>query len=242
MPNNHISPYFIKSYIIKIIYKSNKYKIYPMNSIFSITYAANTHAQTQYNSLSILALIFICYLIGSINSAIILCKLYGLPSPRSQGSKNPGATNIMRIAGKKLAALTFMCDALKAIIPIAICKYLLNLPDLILILSACLIILGHMFPIFFEFKGGRGVATFFGALIIINIWVALMTIATWLIIATTLRISSVAAIIACILCPLYTWYFVSPNSALAMCVISILIILKHYDNIKTPVKRPRKIL
>jgi len=186
----------------------------------------------EYNAVIIIISFIITYLIGSINSAIIICKLYGYPSPRSEGSNNPGATNVMRIAGKKLAALTFVCDALKGFIPVIVCHFVFKMPDPILALIMLIAILGHMFPIFFKFQGGKGVATFFGALIALNIWAAILTILTWLIIAKPLKISSLAAIIACILCPFYSWYFISGKLAIEIAIICIIIIARHHSNIR----------
>lgn len=184
------------------------------------------------NSITLNSILFISYFIGSINSAIIICKIFGLPSPRSTGSKNPGATNVMRIAGKKIAALTFLCDALKSFIPIIICKILLKTPDLFLVELALVIILGHMFPIFFGFKGGKGIATFFGALIAINLPVAALTILTWLVMTKSLKISALSALTACFLCPFYCWFFISGKIAIAITIICFIITLKHHSNIR----------
>lgn len=182
----------------------------------------------------------IAYIIGSINSAIIICKLSGHPSPRSTGSNNPGATNVMRIAGKKLAALTLICDALKGFVPVIICRLVFHMDTLILSLVALAAILGHIFPIFFKFKGGKGVATFFGSLFALNIWVALLTIFTWVIIAKPFKISSLAAIIACVLCPFYSWYFISGKVAVSMAIICIIILIRHSSNIKRLIAKSEK--
>ncbi len=210
-------------------------------------HALSQLANSTYNSsifyqhaMLIIAILIISYLIGSINSAIILCKACGYPSPLTKGSKNPGATNVMRIAGKKLAAVTLLCDALKGFVPVIICHFIFKspditpdlTPDLTLALVAFFAILGHIFPVFFKFKGGKGVATFLGALIAINFLVAFLTILTWIIIAKVIRISSLSAIIACVLCPFYTWFFVSGQLALAITGICIIIILKHHENIR----------
>ena len=147
-------------------------------------------------------LIISAYLIGSISMAIIICKILDLPDPRTQGSNNPGATNVLRIGGKKAAAATLLADGLKGFIPVAIGQYLgLDIQTVSLIaLSA---FLGHVYPVFFSFKGGKGVATFIGALLALNYFVGLAFIATWLFVAKVLKISSLSALIATLLTPLY---------------------------------------
>lgn len=203
-----------------------------MNAVFPLSNTTHTISSFHQSTIAIIAILVVCYLIGSINSAIILCKIFGYPSPLSEGSHNPGATNVMRIAGKKLAAVTLICDALKGFIPVIICHFVFRFPGLLLAVSALLAILGHMFPIFFKFRGGKGVATFLGTLFAINLFVAILTILTWIIVAKPLKISSLAAIIACILCPFYTWFFASGTLAWAMAIICIIIIFKHHENIK----------
>ena len=203
-----------------------------MNSMHPLTKPGTNSSLLNQTNLPFFALIIIGYLIGSINSAIIICKIYGLPSPRSIGSNNPGATNVMRIGGKKLAVLTFFADAFKGFIPIIICHFIFDLPNIMLAVISLSIIVGHMFPVFFGFRGGKGVATFFGCLIAINLWVAVLTMLSWFIVAKPLKISALAAIVACILCPLYSWIFISGPMAIAIAVICIIIICKHHDNIK----------
>jgi acyl phosphate:glycerol-3-phosphate acyltransferase len=203
-----------------------------MHALLPLSNSTNAISTISQAPISIAAILIIAYLIGSINSAIILCKVCGYPSPLSEGSHNPGATNVMRIAGKKLAAVTLICDALKGFIPVIICHFIFGLPNLLLAAIALLAILGHIFPIFFRFRGGKGVATFLGSLIAINLWVAIITILTWLIIAKPLRISSLATIITSVLCPFYTWFFVSGQLAWAIAIICVIIILRHHGNIR----------
>jgi glycerol-3-phosphate acyltransferase PlsY len=128
------------------------------------------------------ALIMTAYLLGSISSAIIVCQLMGLPDPRSLGSGNPGATNVMRIGGKKAAAITLFGDTLKGLIPVLIGQ-LLDVPLLILACIGLAAFLGHLYPVFFRFQGGKGVATLLGVLLGINWMLGLAAIGTWLFMA-----------------------------------------------------------
>ena len=177
-------------------------------------------------------LIISAYLIGSISMAIIICKILGLPDPRTQGSNNPGATNVLRIGGKKAAAATLLADGLKGFIPVAIGQYLgLDIQTVSLIaLSA---FLGHVYPVFFSFKGGKGVATFIGALLALNYFVGLAFIATWLFVAKVLKISSLSALIATLLTPLY-FYLMMKNIEATYIVglICFWIFYTHKSNIK----------
>ncbi|MCK5092187.1 MAG: glycerol-3-phosphate 1-O-acyltransferase PlsY, partial [Gammaproteobacteria bacterium] len=149
-------------------------------------------------------LIITGYLLGSISSAIIVCKLMRLPDPRTQGSGNPGATNVMRLGGKKAAAITLAGDMLKGLIPVAIAQSL-DMNMLVISSVGLAAFLGHLYPVFFRFKGGKGVATAIGVLLAASWKVGLAVIITWLIVARLLRISSLAALIAFLLAPLYAW-------------------------------------
>ena len=134
-------------------------------------------------------LIIIAYLIGSLSSAIIVCKLMGLPDPRGEGSGNPGATNVLRFGGKKAAAITLLGDTLKGLLPVLLAKYL-DITILGIALVGLAAFLGHLYPIFFEFKGGKGVATMLGVLFGFSWWIGLATAGTWLFVAKILKISS----------------------------------------------------
>jgi glycerol-3-phosphate acyltransferase PlsY len=185
---------------------------------------------TPYHFDTIIAII-IAYLFGSISSAVITCKLMGLPDPRTQGSNNPGATNVLRIGGKKAAIITLIGDMLKGVIPVLAAKwYGLDVPGMALVTLAAF--LGHLFPIFFRFQGGKGVATAFGCLIALNTQIGLALIATWLVIALVFRYSSLAALITALLAPLYTWYFTNETYAITVTLISLLLIYRHLANIK----------
>ncbi len=171
------------------------------------------------------------YLFGSISSAVIVCKWLGLADPRMHGSKNPGATNVLRIGGKKAAIITLAGDVLKGVIPVLIAKwYGLNTLGLALVTLAAF--LGHLFPVFFRFQGGKGVATAFGCLVALNYPIGLALIVTWLTVAWLFRYSSLAALVTAILAPVYTWYLTNWTYAVIVIFISALLIFRHYQNIQ----------
>jgi len=173
------------------------------------------------------------YLLGSISSAIIICKIAGLPDPRTKGSKNPGATNVLRIGGKKIAALVLFLDALKGALPVILAHYFgLSLFESTIILLCAF--LGHVFPIFYGFKGGKGVATFLGGLIGLNFFVGLTFLIIWLFIAKVIKISSIAALTATLLSPIYFYFITSHDlqAALVIFLINLFIYFTHRANIK----------
>ncbi|NIY93088.1 glycerol-3-phosphate 1-O-acyltransferase PlsY [Vibrio diazotrophicus] len=176
------------------------------------------------------ALIISAYLLGSLSSAVLICRLLRLPDPRGVGSNNPGATNVLRIGGKKAAAAVLLCDMLKGTIPVW-AGYFLKIDPLILGLVAIAACLGHMYPIFFHFKGGKGVATALGAIAPIGLDLTAMIMATWLFVAVIFRYSSLAAIVTVLLAPFYTW-LVKPQYTLPVAMLCCLIILRHHQNIK----------
>lgn len=172
------------------------------------------------------------YLIGSLSSAIILCKLAGLPDPRTQGSGNPGATNVLRFGGKKLAATVLLLDVAKGIIPV-VAALLLGLSEMWLAATALAAFLGHLFPVFFQFKGGKGVATALGGFLALSPLLAGAILLSWLIIFKVSRISSLSAIIAASLGPIYSvWLIDSINARWIILVIAILLVARHHGNIK----------
>jgi len=179
---------------------------------------------------SALIMIISAYLLGSISSAVLICRLLRLPDPRGVGSNNPGATNVLRIGGKKAAAAVLLCDMLKGTIPVW-AGYFLKIDPLILGVVAIAACLGHMYPIFFHFKGGKGVATALGAIAPIGLDLTAMIMATWLFVAVIFRYSSLAAIVTVLLAPLYTW-LVKPQYTLPVAMLCCLIILRHHQNIK----------
>ncbi len=177
-------------------------------------------------------MIFTAYLMGSLSAAIITCRLMGLPDPRTQGSNNPGATNVLRVGGKKAAAITLVGDAIKGVIPVLIAQWMAAPPH-ILALVALAAFLGHLYPVFFGFRGGKGVATAFGVLVAIAWPVGLALLGTWLLLAKLFKISSLSALIAAGLSPLYVWLLEpQPEFIILATVISIMLIWRHRSNIR----------
>ena len=169
------------------------------------------------------------YLLGSISSAILVCKLFNLGDPRELGSGNPGATNVFRIGGKFPASLVLMFDVFKGTLPVW-ASYFLGLEPFYLALVAVSACLGHMFPLFFGFSGGKAVATAFGAIMPLGLDLAAMLIMSWGIIIMLTNYSSLAAILSVSLAPLFTW-LLKPEYTLPVAILSVLIILRHKDNI-----------
>ena len=179
--------------------------------------------------------IILAYLIGSLSFAVIVSKLFGLPDPHTYGSGNPGATNVLR-SGKKLAALlTLLGDAAKGWFALWLAQRYAtdyNLPAIAMAGVALAVFLGHLFPIFFRFKGGKGVATAAGILFAINIWLGLATLATWLIIAAFFRYSSLAALLSAVFAPFYTFVLFGLTPYLpAVIVMCALLVWRHRENI-----------
>jgi len=181
-------------------------------------------------------LLVLAYLMGSLSTAIIVCKLMGLPDPRTTGSQNPGATNVLRFGGKKAAAITLSGDALKGVLPVLI-AYAFHQPTANLGAIGFAAFLGHLYPVFFSFRGGKGVATAFGAILAISWQVGLAVLATWLVMAKLFKISSLSALAAAILAPLYFW-LVEANLPLVYIsiVMSAMLIFRHRSNIRNLIK------
>ncbi|MFC3186615.1 glycerol-3-phosphate 1-O-acyltransferase PlsY [Shewanella intestini] len=175
-------------------------------------------------------MILAAYTAGSISSAILVCKIRRLPDPRTQGSGNPGATNVLRIGGVSSAALVLFFDMLKGALPSYIgYKMGLDAASLgFIAVSACL---GHIFPMFFGFKGGKGVATAFGAMAPIGDDLSVTLMISWVILVIVTRYSSVAAMATAVLAPVYTWYF-DERFVLPVAMLSTLILIRHKDNIE----------
>ncbi|SJL85003.1 glycerol-3-phosphate 1-O-acyltransferase PlsY [Vibrio palustris] len=170
------------------------------------------------------------YLLGSISSAVLICRLVRLPDPRKSGSMNPGATNVLRLGGRKIAITVLLMDMLKGTIPVW-GGYFLGIDAIVLGVIAIASCLGHMYPIFFHFRGGKGVATALGAIAPIGLSLTAMMVLTWLAIAVVFRFSSLAAIITALLTPLYTW-MVNPQYTLPVSMLCCLIVLRHHQNIR----------
>ena len=187
-------------------------------------------------------LLIASYLIGSISSAVIICKALSLPDPRTQGSKNPGATNVLRLGGKKTAAFVLFFDGLKGAVPVFIGDYY-GFGLIALTLTVLCAFLGHIFPVFFRFKGGKGVATYLGGLIAINLLAGLIFSLIWLLVAKVLKISSMSALIATALSPFY-FYLITGDleSTLIIGLISLLIFYTHRDNIKRLINKDEDVI
>ncbi len=174
----------------------------------------------------------LAYLIGSISSAIIICRLMGLSDPREQGSGNPGATNVMRIGGKKAAAITLLGDMLKGLIPVYAAK-MLGMPLEVMAASGLAAFMGHLYPVFFSFKGGKGVATSVGVLLGFSWLLGIAYMVTWLSIYKLSKISSLSALVASILSPIFAWFIVANPLIVGAVVIMLLFLLwRHKANIQ----------
>ncbi|QIA77758.1 glycerol-3-phosphate 1-O-acyltransferase PlsY [Rodentibacter caecimuris] len=182
--------------------------------------------------MSLFAIIYMifAYLLGSISSAILICKVAGLPDPRQYGSHNPGATNVFRIGGRWTALAVLIFDILKGMLPVWV-GYYLGLTQFELGMVALGACLGHIFPIFFRFKGGKGVATAFGAIAPIAWAVAGSIFGTWFIVFLVSGYSSLSAVVTALLAPFYVWWF-KPEFTFPVALVSCLLIYRHHDNIQ----------
>ena len=183
------------------------------------------------HSLITTGLILLGYLLGSLSSAIVVCKLMGLPDPRSAGSGNPGTTNVLRLGGKKAAAITLAGDMLKGLIPV-LAGALAGLNTFQLALIAVAAVLGHVFPLYYGFKGGKGVATAFGGLLAVHLPTGLLALVTWLAASLLTRISSLSALITFAALPLLLWVAGRPGAAAVTVVLALLIGWTHRSNIE----------
>jgi glycerol-3-phosphate acyltransferase PlsY len=171
------------------------------------------------------------YLVGSISTAIIVCRLMGLPDPRTQGSNNPGATNVARIGGKQAAILTLLGDMLKGLLPV-LAGHWLQADALTLAGTALAAFLGHLYPVFFRFQGGKGVATALGVTFGLHWPVGLLAAGTWLGMAVLFRYSSLAALVASLAIPAgFAWLWPDPYLVGAMCIMVALLYWRHRSNI-----------
>jgi len=170
------------------------------------------------------------YLCGSISSAILVCRVARLPDPRTAGSGNPGATNVLRLGGRLAAASVLIFDVLKGMLPVWL-AYRLNIPPMYLGLTAIAACLGHIYPVFFRFKGGKGVATAFGAIAPIGWDLTGLMMGTWLLTVLLSGYSSLGAIVSALIAPFYVWWF-KPEFTFPVAMLSCLILLRHHDNIQ----------
>lgn len=173
----------------------------------------------------------LAYLLGSVSAAILVCRLRGLPDPRTTGSGNPGATNVLRVGGKSAAALTLLGDALKGVIPVLIAR-LIGLDASIVSLVAIAAFLGHLYPVFFDFQGGKGVATALGALLAINPTAGLLALLIWLAVSLAFRRSSLAALVTFALVPVLLVMEAAPVAATAFVMIAFGLFYTHRGNIQ----------
>jgi glycerol-3-phosphate acyltransferase PlsY len=180
-----------------------------------------------------LLIILFAYLVGSVSSGIIVSQIFNLPDPRTIGSKNPGATNVMRSGNKKAAIFTLLGDLLKAILVLTLAEYL-GFNDLIIVCVALAVLIGHIYPIFYKFQGGKGVATAIGILFALNFKLALIVASIWLLVFGIWRYSSLAAIVAAISAPIIAIFILRDQSlyCIAFTLITIIILFKHQANIR----------
>jgi acyl phosphate:glycerol-3-phosphate acyltransferase len=177
------------------------------------------------------ALVLAAYLLGSVSTAILVCRLAGLPDPRSQGSRNPGATNVLRTGHKGAAIITLLGDVLKGLAPVLIAKAV-GLDPAWVAAVALAAFLGHLYPVFHGFEGGKGVATALGVLLGIHGLTGLAALATWLVAAGVTRISSLGALTAATLTPLYMYLFTGePWFVGASILLAVLVYWRHRGNI-----------
>ncbi|MHB1951868.1 MAG: glycerol-3-phosphate 1-O-acyltransferase PlsY [Acidiferrobacteraceae bacterium] len=171
------------------------------------------------------------YLVGSISSAVLVSRALMLPDPRQSGSRNPGATNVLRLGGRKAAAWTLAGDIAKGALPVA-AAHLAHLPAPWLAATALLAFLGHLFPIFFGFRGGKGVATALGALTALDPLLGLLLALTWIVVALVFRYSSLAAIVSAVLAPAYAWVLLPDRSGFAVVsLMAAMLLWRHQRNI-----------
>ncbi len=184
------------------------------------------------NTIIGIVLVVLGYLCGSLASAVLVCRVMKLPDPRKQGSGNPGATNVLRLGGKKAAALTLAGDVLKGAIPVLLAHLLSDSPA-VLAGTAVAAIVGHMYPVFFQFKGGKGVATTFGAVAALVYPVALFMGAIWVLTAMATRYASLASMAAAVVAPLFALVFIRETAfILALVIIAALLVYRHRGNIQ----------
>jgi len=179
------------------------------------------------------ALLILCaYLLGSVSTAIVAGRLLGTADPRTRGSGNPGATNMLRIGGKKAGAITLLGDMAKGLIPVAAAQAL-GVDTGVLAATGFAAFLGHLYPLYFGFKGGKGVATALGVLTGFHWAAGLATMGTWLAVALVTRISSLSALVAAALAPAYVWWLLEqPVLTGAAALMSALLYWRHRSNIR----------
>ena len=177
----------------------------------------------------------VAYLIGSVSFAVVVSRVYGLADPRTYGSKNPGATNVLRSGNKMAAGLTLAGDAFKGWLAVFLAQYFgprYGMGEGAIALAAIAVFIGHLFPVFFNFIGGKGVATALGILFAVDVWLGLATLATWIIVVAFFRYSSLAAMVAAVFAPFYhAMFWQISEVTLAVAMMSLLLVWRHRENI-----------
>ena len=185
--------------------------------------------------MTITVFIILAYLLGSVSFAVIASWIFRLPDPRTFGSMNPGATNVLRSGNKAAAILTLLGDAGKGWVAVILAQHFApvwGLDDKVIAGVALLVFLGHIWPVFLRFKGGRGVATAVGVVLGLNLWPGILAVITWIIVALIWRFSSLSALVAATLTPVYAWIFLGSDlSTFVIFTISLLVIWRHKSNI-----------
>ena len=200
-----------------------------------LTIANFTTSQSAMDLVYSYSALLIAYLLGSLSFAVIVSRVMGLSDPRSYGSKNPGATNVLRSGNKLAAVLTLLLDALKGYAPVALAQHYgakLGFEDTTLAFVGFSAFLGHLFPVFFRFQGGKGVATAAGVLLAFEPLLGLATLATWVAVAALFRYASLASVLAALLAPFFTLlFFDRPMLAMAVSAMGLLLIWRHWRNL-----------
>ena len=179
--------------------------------------------------------IILAYLLGSVSFAVLASWIFRLPDPRTFGSMNPGATNVLRSGNKAAAIFTLLGDSGKGWVAVVLAQHFApvwGLDNKVIAVVALLVFLGHIWPVFLRFKGGRGVATALGVVLGLNLWPGILAVITWIIVAIIWRFSSLSALVAATITPVYAWIFLGSDlSTFVIFTISLLVIWRHKSNI-----------
>lgn len=181
--------------------------------------------------LSLLLSIVIAYALGSVSSAVIISKVMGLPDPREEGSGNAGATNVLRVGGKAAGSYVMVADILKGVVAI-ILAHVVGASGIQIGFAALAVVMGHIFPVFFGFKGGKGVATMLGALLIMSFFTAIVLAIVWLVVAVLTRYASLASVVAAVAMPIMILVFGHGADFFPLLIVAAVVIWKHWGNIE----------
>ncbi len=182
--------------------------------------------------ITLLLIAVVAYLLGSVSSAILVSKLFQLPDPSVEGSGNPGATNVLRLGGKLPAALTLFGDVAKGIVPVAIAKVYVD-DSMAVSIATLMVFLGHLYPIYYRFQGGKGVATALGAYLVLSLPVFYGIAGVWISVALISRYSSVSSMTAMLAAPALAWHFLHDPWVTLVCgVIFVFVVIRHQANIR----------